>query len=75
MSQTQLFIHHFFRRFLTQDQPEAALELASHFEGLTYFPHALEVLLHDVLDEEADSQPDPDGIELHTTSLCDPTLT
>ena len=44
-----------------QAQPEAALELATHFETLTYFPHALEVLLHDVLDEEADSQPDPDG--------------
>ncbi|KAF8469105.1 RIC1-domain-containing protein [Kalaharituber pfeilii] len=58
-TRTQLFIHHFLRFLLANGNSEAALQLAAHFESLAYFPHALEVLLHDVLDEEADSIPDP----------------
>lgn len=33
------------------------MELARNYEVLAYFPHALEVLLHDVLDDEADTSP------------------
>lgn len=37
----------------------AALNLAQQFEHLEYFAHALEVLLHQVLDEEVDMSPSP----------------
>lgn len=33
----------------------AALSLCQHFSHLSYFPHALEVLLHHVLDDEVDN--------------------
>ena len=36
------------------DMP-AALSLCQHFSHLSYFPHALEVLLHHVLDDEVDN--------------------
>lgn len=34
----------------------AALSLCQHFSHLSYFPHALEVLLHHVLDDEVDNE-------------------
>lgn len=34
----------------------SALSLSYHFNHLSYFPHALEVLLHHVLDEDVDKQ-------------------
>lgn len=34
----------------------AALSLCQHFSHLSYFPHALEILLHHVLDDEVDNQ-------------------
>lgn len=34
----------------------AALSLCHHFSHLSYFPHALEVLLHHVLDDEVDNE-------------------
>lgn len=37
----------------------AALHLAQQFQHLEYFAHALEVLLHHVLDEEVDMSPPP----------------
>lgn len=37
------------------------MELAVGYEKLTYFGHALEILLHDVLDDEADNAPEPEG--------------
>lgn len=36
------------------------MELARNYESLAYFDHALEVLLHDVLDDEADNPPEPE---------------
>jgi hypothetical protein len=38
----------------------AALQLAQRYQDVEYFPHALEVLLHNVLDEEADASPSPE---------------
>lgn len=57
--QTHLFITHLLRELLSSHQPGAAVELARNYESLAYFPHALEVLLHDVLDDEADTSPPP----------------
>lgn len=42
----------------------AALKLARAYQDLEYFAHALEILLHHVLDEEVDSSPAPDAAVL-----------
>ena len=34
----------------------AALSLSQHFSHLSYYPHALEILLHHVLDDEVDNE-------------------
>ncbi|KAI9696586.1 MAG: hypothetical protein M1836_005605 [Candelina mexicana] len=54
---THLFLPHIFRHHLAQHNSSAALHLAHHYHNLLYFPHALEILLHTVLDEEVDTQP------------------
>ncbi|GAM87723.1 hypothetical protein ANO11243_057500 [Dothideomycetidae sp. 11243] len=41
----------------------AALHLSDSYKELPYFPHALEVLLHDVLDDEVDAQASASGDE------------
>jgi hypothetical protein len=56
---TQLFINQILRHHLTEYNSPAALHLASSYEKLPYFAHALEVLLHDVLDYEVDNPPSP----------------
>lgn len=38
----------------------AALQIAQQYQGLEYFAHGLEILLHKVLDEEVDSAPKPE---------------
>ena len=48
------------RYYLTQNLNQEALRLAEHYQGLEYFPHALEVLLHHVLDDEVDASPSPE---------------
>ncbi|KAI5818466.1 RIC1-domain-containing protein [Pyronema omphalodes] len=63
-TRTHLFITHLLRHLLTAHQPGAAVELARNYEHLAYFSHALEVLLHDVLDEEADTAPSPEDAVL-----------
>jgi hypothetical protein len=45
---------------LAQYNHPAALHLSHHYQHLLYFPHALEILLHEVLDEEVDTQPSPE---------------
>jgi hypothetical protein len=45
---------------LAQYNHPAALHLSHHYQHLLYFPHALEILLHEVLDEEVDTQPPPE---------------
>jgi hypothetical protein len=45
------------RCHLAQFNHPAALHLSHHYQQLQYFPHALEILLHEILDEEVDTQP------------------
>jgi RAB6A-GEF complex partner protein 1 len=52
--QTQLFIPQVLRHHLQQSNEKSALFLAHRYSRLEYFAHALEVLLHDVLDAEVD---------------------
>lgn len=53
---THLFIPYLLQYHLSvEDASSAAITLAHQYEHLSYFAHALEVLLHNVLDKEADS--------------------
>ncbi|GAA6048193.1 hypothetical protein JCM3770_003704 [Rhodotorula araucariae] len=58
---THLFLHHILRYHLDRAQPREAVLFASHYAPLVYFPHALEILLHDVLEDSADSNA-PSGV-------------
>lgn len=44
------------RYHLEQGQGQEAVLFASHYQSLVYFAHALEILLHDVLEDEADAR-------------------
>ncbi|KAI9376771.1 RIC1-domain-containing protein [Aspergillus egyptiacus] len=52
---THLFLPYFLQYSLAQGDIPAALSLCQYFSHLSYFPHALEILLHHVLDEEVDN--------------------
>ena len=41
---------------------EEALTFALGFSDLDFFPHILELLLHDTLEREADAAPPPEGV-------------
>ncbi|KAK3906205.1 RIC1-domain-containing protein [Staphylotrichum tortipilum] len=56
---THLFLPDILRVFLSANKSTEALQLAQQYEHLEYFAHALEVLLHHVLDEEVDANPTP----------------
>ncbi|KAF3764772.1 RIC1-domain-containing protein [Cryphonectria parasitica EP155] len=56
---TTLFLPEILRHHLIANKSLAALHLAQQFQHLEYFAHALEVLLHHVLDEEVDMSPPP----------------
>ncbi|KAL9090721.1 MAG: hypothetical protein Q9165_005209 [Trypethelium subeluteriae] len=59
-TRTHLFLPPLLRHHLSQYNSPAALHLSHHYHKLPYFPHALEVLLHDVLDEEVETAPPPE---------------
>ncbi|KAI9251182.1 RIC1-domain-containing protein [Sporodiniella umbellata] len=48
-----LFLHHIFRHLLQDDLEQDAVTFARAYEKYVYFGHALEILLHTVLEEEA----------------------
>ena len=54
--QTHLFLPYFLQHSLIQSDMSAALSLCQHFSHLSYFAHALEILLHHVLDDEVDNE-------------------
>ncbi|KAI9814375.1 MAG: hypothetical protein M1827_003230 [Pycnora praestabilis] len=54
---THLFLPQLLRYHISHYNAPAALHLSHHYHHLLYFPHALEILLHDVLDEEVDTAP------------------
>ena len=53
--QTQLFLPQILRKHLSDLDPAAASVLAFRYQDLPYFSHALELLLHMVLDDEVDA--------------------
>ncbi|KAF1806307.1 RIC1-domain-containing protein [Mucor lusitanicus] len=48
-----LFLHHVLRYLLQRDLEQEAVVFARAYEKFVYFGHALEILLHTVLEEEA----------------------
>ncbi|KAK2795347.1 hypothetical protein FQN50_009738 [Emmonsiellopsis sp. PD_5] len=64
---TQLFLPYLLQHNLTQLDTPAALSLCHHYSHLSYFPHALEILLHHVLDEAVDNQ-DSSNIDDETSN-------
>ncbi|CAO1635009.1 unnamed protein product [Sympodiomycopsis kandeliae] len=52
---THLFLHQLLRYYLERGSKREAVICASFYRDLVYFSHALEILLHAVLEEEADS--------------------
>ena len=61
---SQLFLPQIIRRHIAHFDTSAALNLAHRYQSLPYFSHALEILLHTVLDDEVDKPPDPEHTEL-----------
>ena len=58
---SQLFLPETLRQHLANYDYSAASSLALRYQHLPYFPHALEMLLHKVLDDEVDSQLEEEG--------------
>jgi len=56
-SRTHLFIPAILRHHLAHYDSAAALHLSHFYQKLPYFSHSLEILLHDVLDDEVDASP------------------
>ncbi|SCV72828.1 BQ2448_4365 [Microbotryum intermedium] len=56
ITSTHLFLHHVLRFHLARHPMREAVLFASHYQHLVYFAHALEILLHGVLEDEADKQ-------------------
>ncbi|PWZ00713.1 RIC1-domain-containing protein [Testicularia cyperi] len=52
---THLFLHQILRNYLEKRLLEEAVFFAASYQGLLYFAHALEILLHAVLEDEADA--------------------
>ena len=61
---THLFVAEILQFYLKANNTSAALKIAQQYKNLEYFAHALEILLHNVLDEEVDSAPKPEDAVL-----------
>ena len=66
---TQLFLPQLLRYHLAEYNSPAALHLSHSYQHLPYFSHALEVLLHDVLDNEVDNPASPPETALLPTAI------
>ena len=59
--QSHLFLHHILHAQLQSGDIEQAVSFAKHYDGLVYFPHVLEILLHTVVETEADLEGSSDN--------------
>ncbi|THH02492.1 hypothetical protein EW026_g342 [Hermanssonia centrifuga] len=73
VTSTHLFLHHILRFHLESNQIKEAVLFASHYQHLVFFAHALEILLHSVVEEDATIFRDTDNNELSITPGILPT--
>lgn len=59
---SHLFLHHILRVYLESGQVQEAVQLAAQYQNLVFFAHALEVLLHVIVESE-----DPGGFSLNAS--------
>ncbi|KAF9243850.1 RIC1-domain-containing protein [Melanogaster broomeanus] len=52
---SHLFLHHVLRHYLESRQVREAVLLATHYQHLVFFGHALEILLHTIVESEAET--------------------
>ncbi|KAI8995415.1 RIC1-domain-containing protein [Trametes punicea] len=55
VTSSHLFLHHILHFHLENAQVKEAVAFASHYQHLVYFAHALEILLHSVVEEDAEA--------------------
>lgn len=65
---SHLFLHHILLVHLTSGQVKEAVLFASHYQHLVFFAHALEILLHTVVESETTSR--DDSSETLDKTLC-----
>jgi len=59
--QSHLFLHHVLRYHLESGQGQEAVQLAAHYQHLVFFAHALEILLHTIVESEISTGSEGDG--------------
>ncbi|KAK9768887.1 WD40 repeat protein [Basidiobolus ranarum] len=59
LTKSHLFLHHIVRHFVSKRLEPEAVAYALCYQRLKYFAHSLEVLLHQVLEDEADASATP----------------
>ena len=69
-AQSRLFLHHILLHYLEAGRTEDAVTFASYYQELTFFAHALEILLHTIVEAEADLE----SVETNPTSGVLPTV-
>ena len=72
--QSHLFLHHILLTHLENSQGKEAVAFASHYQHLVYFAHALEILLHNVVEEDASSIEDVNNSISAKTGLLPSTI-
>jgi len=71
---SHLFLHHVLLFILCNRQVNEAVEFASHYKDLVYFAHALEILLHTVVESEATLEDEDGELDGEATGQVDSVL-